>query len=114
MDCQIIMSVFVAVYRTTFFLRNKHATVAQILSQVRDPILSVPVCAKSWVRLLFLQCHPRFTVTGLCTIRRSTPFRSTISVSFSVGFRLLSHDLGIFASRMRVEHNPQGSGTAIC
>jgi len=34
MDCQIIMSVFVAVYRTTFFLRNKHATVAQILSQV--------------------------------------------------------------------------------
>lgn len=36
MDCQIIMSVFVAVYRTTFFLRSKHATVAQILSQVMN------------------------------------------------------------------------------
>jgi len=60
MDCQIIMSVFVAVYRTTFFLRNKHATVAQILSQVRDAILSVPVCARFWERLILLQCHPRF------------------------------------------------------
>jgi len=34
MDCQIIMSVFVAVYRATFFNLNKQISVAKILSQV--------------------------------------------------------------------------------